>query len=61
MPLVGEKNENLSLRFDQPEKFRSGSTQAYQKNQLEVNSIAVLKELIYINEGKPLTLSCGEQ
>ena len=60
MPLEGEKSEDLSFGFDLPEKFRSGSTQAYQKNQLDENSIAILEELIYINEGKPLTLSCGE-
>ena len=61
MPFVGEKSKELSFGFDQPERFRSGSTQAYQKNQLDVNSIAILKELIYSNEGKPLTLSCGKQ
>jgi hypothetical protein len=57
---VGDKCEDLSLGFDHPEMFRSGSTQAYQKNQLDANSIAVLTELIYANNGKPLALSCGE-
>lgn len=39
--------------------FLSGSTQAYQKNQLDEKSIAVLEQLIEANNGKPVALSCG--
>ena len=58
---MDDKSEDLSFGSDHPERFRSGSTQAYQKNQLDLNSVAILEELIYINEGRPLTLSCGEE
>ena len=57
---MGDKSEDLSPGFDLPEMFRSGSTQAYQKSQLDANSIAVLTELICTNNGKPLALSCGK-
>lgn len=50
---------DLTQDLGRTEVFLSGSTQAYQRNQLDAKSIAVLEQLIAENNGKPIALSCG--
>jgi hypothetical protein len=60
-PYIEGSSEALSQDTCLPEIFPCGSTQAYQRVELDAKSFAVLEKLIEANNGKPITLSCGKR
>lgn len=57
---IEEENNNFPQDTTGPEIFYSGSTQAYQRNQLDPGSLEILEKLIFVNKGRPIALSCGK-
>lgn len=59
-PYIEARSEEVSQDIGLPEIFPCGSTQAYQRAELDAKSVALLEELIKANNGKPIALSCGK-